>query len=276
MRFPSILLTSAALSVCYHATLAGAKTFSLPDGDIDAADLPGLWFNHQECYLKDEYYNTTILLDQDNDLVPTGAIFLDYHDCGSVERKATIPKSTKLVLLPIFGDSWFDIDDDGSSTMEDCPARGSLLFAEQVEESKAFIQNMSNYAKEPFATVNGEPLEPYWVSSDKEFYFKACPIEPDKEICDECDINFQPPEGCDSFAGTDVYPSYALIATDDREWKSGETRTYNYGFTLLEDGETGYCTEATYTLMADSGAPTTRGKVYGFSIAFLLLSLWVM
>jgi len=226
-------------------------------------------------------YNTTILLDQDNELVPNGLIFLDIHDCGSVERTGTIPVGTKYVILPIYGTSWYDIDDDFNSTMVDeCPGRGTALFAEAAQEESAFIKNLSSYTKEPFATVNGEPLETFYASSDKEFYYKPCPIDPDKEFCDDmCDINFQPPDGCDAFAGTDVYPSYAWMAVDEKEWKAGETRTYNYGATINfgEDGE--YCL---YSLMTSDVPPGTtsdvpHGTLQGiFTLISLLLSLWIM
>jgi hypothetical protein len=120
-----------------------------------------------------------------------------------------------------------------------------------VMENSAYFQDLRSYAKKPFATVNGEPLEPYWVYSEKPFYYKACPIEPNKQVCDDCDVNFEP-EGCGAFAGMDAYPSYGWIATDDRDWKVGETRTYTFGFALLEDedNENAACAQATYTLTA--------------------------
>lgn len=82
---------------------------------VQLAFLPCLW-PAQNTHTHTQRYNTTILLDQENDLVPNGAIFLDYHDCGSVERTGTIPLSTKVVFLPIAGEGWFDVDDDFNST----------------------------------------------------------------------------------------------------------------------------------------------------------------
>lgn len=209
--------------------------------------------------------------------MPNGVIFLKYHECGEVKRAATIPVDTKLVFLPIYGDHWFDVDDDINSALkDDCPGRESAVFAEMVESYAAMIENLSTYTKEPFATVNKEPLEPFFVFSDEKFYYKACPIDPEKEVCDECDINFQPPGGCDAFAGTDVYPSFGWIAVDNKEWNIGEVRTYNFGATVLY-GDVEVCLEATYTLTAEgtagkrSDAPKTMTSCGMFvSLSFTL------
>lgn len=205
-------------------------------------------------------YNVTTLLEQDTELVPRGAIILDIHECEEMARSGTIPVSTKLVYLPIIGNFWFDINDDINSTLSEewCPARGSDLFASFVEEDVSSLRNMSNYAKEPFATVNGEPMEILWTFSEDPFYYSACPIEPDKVVCDDCDVVSQPPEGCDAFAGMDVCPCSTWWAADETEWKSGETRIYNFGATIMDENGTAYCLEATYTLTAQESNSTSE------------------
>lgn len=106
--------------------------------------------------------------------------------------------------------------------------------------------------------------------------------EPDKEICDECDINFQPPKGCDALAGSDHYPNYGWIAVDEKEWKAGENRTYNFGASFICCDGYEVCLEATYTLTAEEeeeeklNSPATVALHGMFTLISLLLSLWIL
>jgi hypothetical protein len=271
MRVHSIVLTLLAL----FAPFAQAKTFSLPGGDVDAAALLGPWFNHDECYFTQETSNNSALFEQPSEFVPDGAIFLTISECGSLERVGTVPVGTKLVVIPLFGSYQIDADDDiNSNNTEECPGRGTPLFEESVDEELSLLRNKTSYSKEPFATVNGDSLEPLFLIWEKEFYFSACPNDPDREICDDCDINFQPPEGCQPLAGTDLYPIYVWAAFDETEWKSGETRKYNFGATLIHN-----CLEMNYTLTAeekDTSDTATRMCCMFAKLLFLLLSLWVV
>jgi hypothetical protein len=223
--------------------------------------------------------NNSALFEQPSEFVPDGAIFLTNSECGSVERVGTVPVGTKLIIIPLIGNYWYDIDDDiNSNNTEECPGRGTPLFNEFLDEQLSFFNgNLTVFTKEPFATVDGDPLEPLFLIWEKEFYFSACPNDPDREACDECDINFQPPEGCRPLAGMDVYPLYGWFAFDETEWKSGETRTYNFGVTFI-DFDYG-CIESTYTLTAeekDTSDTATRMFCMFAKLLFLFLSLWVV
>lgn len=221
-------------------------------------------------------FNTSAVFEQPSELVPDGAFFLTYAECGMVERVGTVPVGTKLVLIPMIGETWYDVDDDINSNNPDCPARNTSSFQESVEEEMSVIGNLTYYTKEPFATVDGKPLVTFYLIYDKEYYYKACPNDPDKGTCDGCDANFDPPDGCSPFAGMDVYPLYGWAAFDESEWKSGETRTYNFGATLFDS-----CLDATYTLTAaedgieaTGDSSNTAAGVCGMFSA--LLSLFLM
>jgi hypothetical protein len=224
-------------------------------------------------------YNTSAVPEQPSEIVPNGAVFLFTEDCGSVERIGTIPIGTKLIVISLIGAAGYDIDDDiNSNNTEECPGRGTPLFEEMVSEAISDYRNLTLYSKEPFATVNGDSLEPIFLVSEKEFYFSACPNDPDGEYCDGCDVNFQPPEGCGPIAGMDAYPQYGWAAFDDTEWKSGETRTYNFGATFpIFDS----CLEVTYTLTTaedkddTSNAATVMCGMFA-ELLSLLLSLWMV
>jgi hypothetical protein len=249
--------------------------FSLPGGDVDAAALLGPWLNHEDCYSTPETYNTNAHFEQPSEIVPDGAIFLSASECGWVERVGTVPVGTKLIVIFLSGGAWYDVDDDiNSSYTGECPGRGTPLYEEILDEELSLYGNLTFYSKEPFATVNGGSLEPLFLVWEKEFYYSACPNDPDREVCDACDINFQPPLGCRPLAGMDVYPLYGWFAFDETEWKSGETRKYNFGATLTD-----YCLETNYTLTAeekDTSDTATRMCCMFAKLLFLLLSLWVV
>jgi hypothetical protein len=218
----------------------------------------------------------TALFEQPSEFVPDGAIFLSYSECGSVERIGTVPVGTKLIVIPIVSEYFNDVDDDiNSNNTEECPGRGTPLSEEILDEQLSLFRNKTSYSKEPFATVDGDSLEPLFLLWEKEFYFLACPNDPDREDCDECDINFQPPDGCRPLAGMDVYPLYGWFAFDETEWKSGEMRRYNFGATFIDYD----CIETTYTLTAeekDMSDTATRMCCMFAKLLFLFLSLWIV
>lgn len=199
--------------------------------------------------------NSNELPEHPPELVPKGVIFLDFiYDfvtCSPVERTGTVPVDTKLVFIPIGVSSWYDLDDDVNSTVQDpgCAGRGGPELEASIDEDLSIFRNLTNYSQEPFANVNENALEPFFLLWEEEFYYSACPNDPGKELCDECDVNFQPPEGCQPVAGVDVYPMYGWWAADETEWTCGETRVYNFGG-VLGEGDNAVCVNTTYTLSA--------------------------
>jgi hypothetical protein len=146
MRLHSIVQVLLALACAPFD--AHAKNVSLADGNVDAAELLGPWFNYEQCYFTDETYNTSALLEQPSEIVPNGTIFLMYAECGSVERTGTVPVGTKLVVIPLIDLAAYDIDDDINSSLTNvCPGRGTTLFEEFVDEYQSQVTNLTLYSK---------------------------------------------------------------------------------------------------------------------------------
>jgi len=227
--------------------------FSLPGGDKTAKELTQVWWNYEECY--DVFSaNTTDLAEQPSKFVPKGAIFLATASCNSLERVGEIPEDTKLVFFPVVNYGRLDYTDDALSNLTACSegARNTTAFELDVTSSNASTFTVAGYKVAPFAKKNGADLGVFYVFNGDEFFLSACPNDPDHTVCDGCDVNIVPPDGCTLVSdGTlDQYPNWGRWGADTEEWRCGQSRTYNFGATPSGGG----CLEVTYTL-STQGCP---------------------
>jgi hypothetical protein len=228
--------------IARQAQLAGSDS-SL--AGISKDTLTQKWWNWNVC---NDAFDSTGLAPQDA-LVPKNVVFLagsSLSTCSSTAtRHGNIPKSTKLVLMPLINEVWHSVDNNAVAGDVCSPPgyRNTTDFADSVGFYSSALQNMTNYRVQPFAQTNG-PLEEFWSYTAAPFYYQTCPNG--HKLNDTCDNPVSQDVG-----GQDAYPNYGWWAADTKAWRCGESREYSFGANYVYPGDTtSFCPSVKITLKA--------------------------
>jgi hypothetical protein len=194
------------------------------------------------------------------DIIPENAVFLagyptgfksDNVTCNNVTtRTGTISTGMQTVFFPLVNEFFFDSTDDwelglcGSNTSEQAEAIRFELAAPRDVKYRS-----TNVTEFLYARIDSTALTPFYIYDNGTYFLKGCPdnrtYEPYYNLLglggDTCDGN----ETFQKLNGLDVYPMYGWYASDTRNWKAGESHTYEFGVT----GD--LCTTAKYILTAE-------------------------
>jgi hypothetical protein len=168
-----------------------------------------------------------------NDLVPKDTIFLStyFPDIPSIKRTGTIQIGVQTIFFPIDNVVYIDYEDDWEAGI--CPVKSK----NETLRARLHLANETNSVlkmieKDIHVSVDGTPIQPFYVYNTDTIYMEACPGDVSKTT-EESYMASGFPEGdtCDMdpfqiINGLDAFPILGWYGIDVHEWKIGDTRTY--------------------------------------------------
>jgi hypothetical protein len=211
------------------------------------------------------------------DIIPENSVFLagypagfksDNVTCSNVTtRTGNISTGMQTVFFPLVSEAYTDYADDyklgkcGSNTSEQAEASRFEYAASRDRYFRSM--NVTDFF---YARIDSTALTPFYIYDNGTYFLKGCPdnrtgkeynelLGPPYSDGDTCDGN----ETFQILNGLDAYPMVGWFASDTRNWKAGESHTYEFGVT----GD--LCTTAKYILTAEKKSRKCVG-LFGLGI----------
>jgi hypothetical protein len=195
------------------------------------------------------------------DIIPENSVFLagyptgfknDNVTCNNVTttRTGTISTGMQTVFFPLFSEAVTDYADDwvlkecGSNTSEQAEA---IRF--EYAASRDVKYRSTNVTEFMYARIDSTALTPFYIYDNGTYFLKGCPdnrtYKQYLELLGSTDGDTCDADPFQILNGLDAYPMLGWFASDTRNWKAGESHTYEFGVTGVR------CITAKYILTAE-------------------------
>jgi hypothetical protein len=202
------------------------------------------------------------------DIIPENSVFLagyptgfksDNVTCNNVTtRTGTISTGMQTVFFPLVNFAVYDYSDDwklqacGSNTSEQAEA-SRFEFAASLD----LDFRSTNVTDFIYARIDSTTLTPFYIYDNGTYFLKGCPdnrtYKQYLELLGSTDGDTCDAEPFQTLNGLDAYPMLGWYASDTRNWKAGESHTYELGVTGVR------CITAKYILTAEKESLKSGG-----------------